>query len=92
METLLTLIIAGLFFLIFFAIILLPIASILLTLMGKFSDTDEDKHRYFTWAKKSLLALLFIVLVGGGICFGLLALTPTNNFFPHPPSKPKELL
>ncbi len=76
MATIFNIIILILFFLISFAMVLLPLVSIILALLGKSSDIEKDKDYYFTWAKKSLLTLLLIVLVGGGVCFGLQALIP----------------
>ncbi len=76
MVTIVIAIIVILFFLISFAMVLLPLVSIILALLGKSSDIEKDKDYYFTWAKKSLLALLFILLVGGGVCFGLATLSP----------------
>lgn len=87
METIITIIIAILFYLVSFAIILLPLASIMFALLGKFSNTEKDKSDYFKRAKKSLLTLLFIVLVGGGACFGLVALSFSEILFPHPLKK-----
>ncbi len=87
METIISIFIVILFYLISFAMVLLPLVSIILALLGKSSDIEKDKDYYFTWAKKSLLALLFIVLVGGGACFGLVALSFSEILFPHPLKK-----
>ncbi len=76
METIVIIIIVTLFFLISFAMVLLPLVSIIFALLGKFSNTEKDKSDYFKRAKKSLLTLLLIVLVGCGVCFGLVALSP----------------